>query len=372
MPSVHDAIRRLRPSPSFGMLVVVAALAASFAQAQPESAPPPGSVLAPPPAPTGLVVGLGSFFNPIVADLDAAVAFYRAIGLEVDGEPANADANPQLRAIFGLPDARLRWQIGPVPPQEGGVQIVEVTAADGRRVARRIEDPGSAMLTVFVRDVDATLARVMALGAPVVTRGGRPVTITAPDMRIVVVRDPAGNFVELGQPRIIRLPGTANVVNVRVRHTVQDLESALALYRDALGLQGINRLQGSSRVPPYVAYRPVQDALGVGPDTIYRYAELVVPGSGRVIELIEFKDMRRHAERARVQDLSSTMIQLRVADVDAAAAAVVQAGGTFVSTGGRPLDLPAGDSTLKAGIVRDPDDLFLMLIQAPPPVIPGE
>jgi catechol 2,3-dioxygenase-like lactoylglutathione lyase family enzyme len=178
--------------------------------------------------------------------------------------------------------------------------------------------------------------------------------------------------VELGQPRIIRLPGTANVVNVRVRHTVQDLESALALYRDALGLQGINRLQGSSRVPPYVAYRPVQDALGVGPDTIYRYAELVVPGSGRVIELIEFKDMRRHAERARVQDLSSTMIQLRVADVDAAAAAVVQAGGTFVSTGGRPLDLPAGDSTLKAGIVRDPDDLFLMLIQAPPPVIPGE
>src|SRR6187551_84590 len=140
MPSVHDAIRRLRPSPSFGMLVVVAALAASFAQAQPESAPPPGSVLAPPPAPTGLVVGLGSFFNPIVADLDAAVAFYRAIGLEVDGEPANADANPQLRAIFGLPDARLRWQIGPVPPQEGGVQIVEVTAADGRRVARRIED----------------------------------------------------------------------------------------------------------------------------------------------------------------------------------------------------------------------------------------
>jgi catechol 2,3-dioxygenase-like lactoylglutathione lyase family enzyme len=351
------------------MLVVVAGLAASFAHAQSGSVPPPGSVLAPPPAPTGLVVGSGNFFSPIVADLDAAVAFYRAIGFEVDGEPANADANPQLRAMFGLPDARLRWQIGRAPPLQGGVEVVEVTGGDGRSVERRIEDPGTVMLEVFVRDVDATLARVKALGAPVVTRGGAPVAITGPDMRIVVVQDPAGHFVEIAQPRTIRAvaPATANVVNVRVRHTVQDLEGALALYRDALGLQGINRLQGSSRVPPYAAYGPVQSALGLGPDNIYRYAELVVPGSGLVIELIEFKDMRRNAERARLQDPGSTRIQLRVADIDAAAAAVINAGGTFVSTGGVPLDLPADNSTLKAGIVRDPDDLFLVLIQAAPP-----
>jgi catechol 2,3-dioxygenase-like lactoylglutathione lyase family enzyme len=350
------------------MLVVVAALAASFAQAQ------PGTLGAAPPAPTGLVLGSGNFFSPIVADLDAAVAFYRAIGFEVDGEPANADANPQLRAMFGLPDARLRWQIARAPPLGGGVQIVEVTGADGRPVDRRIEDPGTVMLLVSVRDVDATLARVRALGAPVVTRGGEPLAITGPDMRIVVVQDPAGHFVELAQPRNVpaRAPATANVFNVRVRHTVQDLKSALALYHDALGLQGINRLQGSRRVPPYAAYQPVQKALGLGPDMIYRYAELVVPGSGLVIELIEFKDVRRHSERARLQDSGSTGIQLLVADIDAAAAALIEAGGTFVSTAGRPLDLPAGNSTMKAGIVRDPDDLFLVLIQAPPPVIPGE
>lgn len=362
MPSMHDAIRRL-PSPSFGMLVAVGALAASFAQAQ------PGTLRAPPPAPTGLVVGSGNFFSPIVADLDAAVAFYRALGFEVDGEPANADANLQLRAMFGLPDARLRWQIARTPAVQGGVEIVEVTGADGRPVERRMEDPGTVMLEVFVRDVDATLARVKALRAPVVTRGGEPVAITGPEMRIVVVQDPAGHFVEIAQPRTIRAvaPATANVVNVRVRHTVQDLESALALYRDALGLQGINRLQASSRVPPYTAYGPVQSALGLGPDNIYRYAELIVPGSGLVLELIEFKDMRRRAARARLQDPNSTRIQLRVADIDAAAAAVVQAGGTFVSTGGKPVELPAGNSTLRAGIVRDPDDLFLVLIQAPAP-----
>ena len=190
---MHDTFRRPYSALWFGILVVVAGsvLAASVAQAQPAA----------PPAPTGLVVGSGNFFSPIVADLDAAVAFYRAIGFEVAGEPANADANPQLRAMFGLPDARLRWQIGRAPPLQGGVEIVEVTAADGQPVARRIQDPGTVMLTVVVRDVDATLARVKALGAPVVTRGGAPVTVRPPEMRIVVVQDPAGHFVELAQPR---------------------------------------------------------------------------------------------------------------------------------------------------------------------------
>ena len=99
-----------------------------------------------------------------------------------------------------------------------------------------------------------------------------------------------------------------------------------------------------------------------------------MPRSGLVIELIEFKDTRRNVERARLQDAGSTRLQLRVADVNAAAAALVQAGGTFISTGGSPIDLPAGDSTLKVAIVRDPDDLFLVLIQAPPlaSVTPGE
>jgi len=39
-----------------------------------------------------------------VASLEEAVAFYRdGIGFDVQGEPTNADANPQLRAMFGLP-----------------------------------------------------------------------------------------------------------------------------------------------------------------------------------------------------------------------------------------------------------------------------
>ena len=46
-------------------------LCVSAAHAQPASVPPPG------PAPTGLVVGSGNFYSPIVASLEEAVVFYR-------------------------------------------------------------------------------------------------------------------------------------------------------------------------------------------------------------------------------------------------------------------------------------------------------
>ena len=64
----------------------------------------------------GLIVGMGNFFSPIVGDLDKAIAFYRdGIGLDVQGAPANADQNPALRNMFGLPDAQLRWIVGRPP-----------------------------------------------------------------------------------------------------------------------------------------------------------------------------------------------------------------------------------------------------------------
>ena len=42
-----------------------------------------------------------------------------------------------------------------------------------------------------------------------------------------------------------------------------------------------------------------------------------------------------------------------------------RAGGKVVSTGGRPLAPPAGNSTLRVAIVRDPNNLFVVLIEAP-------
>ena len=313
----------------------------------------------PAPAPSGLVVGSGNFYSPIVASLEQAVTFYRdGIGFDVQGEPTSAEKNPQLRAMFGLPDAKLRQQIGRAAPTPGGVEIVEIPGAVAEH---KMQDPGTVMLMVVVRDINATLARLKKLGAPIVTTGGAPVFVQG--VLAIVVKDPAGHFVELVQLGIS--PPAAegsnpNIIGVRVRHTVENLERSLALYHDGLGLQG------SSQVPPYFGEPTVLDLLGLPHDVQYRFTMLTVPTSGLGIELIEFQNAHRAAAPARLADPGSTRLQLRVADIDAAVAALTKAGGTFISTGGKPLDLPAGNTTLKVGIVRDPDDLFLVLIQAPP------
>jgi hypothetical protein len=89
-------------------IALVLGLAAAALHAQTPAAAPPG------PPPTGLVVGSGNFFSPIVGDLDKALAFYRdGLGLDVQGTPSNAETNPALRNMFGLPDAQLRWPCVP-------------------------------------------------------------------------------------------------------------------------------------------------------------------------------------------------------------------------------------------------------------------
>jgi hypothetical protein len=144
------------------------------------------------PAPTGLAVGSGNYFSPVMADLEKAVAFYGAIGFQFQGEPANADANPALRAMFGLPDARLRYQIGRAPSIAGGVEIIEVSKAKIEPVVRRVQDPGAVTLVATVRDLDGAFARVKQLGAPVATRSAAPIRVGTAG-RMIVVQDPAGH-----------------------------------------------------------------------------------------------------------------------------------------------------------------------------------
>ena len=341
-------------------LALVCVLAAASAYAQAPATPPAG------PPPTGLVVGSGNFFSPIVGDLDKAVAFYRdGLGLDVQGTPSNADTNPALRDMFGLPDAQLRWQIGRPPAMRTGVEIVEITKAASKPLERRVQDSGAFMLIVFVRDVDATFARVKALGAPIVTKGGAPIGLPAgkPRFRVVVVKDPDGHFVEIvqaDQPPETQAPPTANVIAVRVRLTVADVDKALALYRDALGMK-VRSVDEFKKDPD------VNNMLGLK-DAQYRAAMLEVPTTGLVFEVIDFKGIDRKTVRGNIQDPGSTRIQLQVRDVDAAIDALKRHGGAVASTGGTTVNLPGrGGATTKVAIVRDPDNLFLVLLQTAPP-----
>jgi catechol 2,3-dioxygenase-like lactoylglutathione lyase family enzyme len=326
---------------------------AALAQAQ-QTAPP-----------AGLVVGSGNFFSPIVEDLDAALAFYRdGIGLAVQGPPGDAAANPALRHMFGLPDAHIRWAIARPPASQAGVEIIEIQGAGGMPLARRMQDPGAFTLLVILRDMDPVLERLRELGAPVISAGGAPAEVPMgagrPPARLVMVRDPDGHFVELvepGDPPPAESSDAPNVLEVRVRLTVADVERSMQLYRDTLGLEVMN-------VSGFNDDATVAAALGA-PGARFRFGMMRVPTSGLVFEVIEFADVERQTVSGRIQDPGSTRIQLRVRDVDATIAALKPLGGEVVSTGGVPLELPAGQRKLKVAIVREPDNLFIVLIETP-------
>jgi predicted enzyme related to lactoylglutathione lyase len=260
--------------------------------------------------------------------------------------------------MFGVPDARIRWAIARTPAAPGGVEMVEMSNAGGRRLDRRLQDPGANCLVATVRDLDGTLGRLRKLGAPVVSLGGEPVTI-GQDTRIVIVRDPDGNFVELSQPAQIpsSAPPNTNVVGVRIRLAVADAVAAARLYQSDLGLQA------RAPIGEYGDNTAVLRALGLTAGR-YRVAQQNVPGSGLMYDFVDFAGVERRTVPGRIQDFGSTRVQLRVRDLDAAIAAFERSGGEVVSTGGRPLALPAGNSTLRAVMVRDPANLFVVLIES--------
>src|SRR6185436_11639550 len=100
-------------------LLLLFVLGASMVSAQAPSVSAPGS---------GLVVGAGNFFSPIVSNLEQGIAFYRD-GLGLEGQPSNADDNAPLRDMFGLPGAKLRWTIARPTGARNGIEIIEISQA---------------------------------------------------------------------------------------------------------------------------------------------------------------------------------------------------------------------------------------------------
>jgi predicted enzyme related to lactoylglutathione lyase len=320
----------------------------------------------PAPVPTGLVVNSGNFFSPIVTDLDAAAALYRdGLGFAVTGSPSDAANNAPIRNMFGLADAQLRWIIARPAGMRGGVEIVEIKKVASRPIVRNVQDSGAVTLVLAVRDIDVLLARLTKLGATVVTTTGSTVDVTlagAP-ARAALVRTPDGHFLQLVQRPSTAATAPADpaplVTEVRVRLTVDDVDRAMRLYRDDLGVkeQSVGAFGGAPAVMQMLGLR----------GGMFRQAITQVPTSGLFLQFIEFKDVERRQVRGDVQDPGSTRIQLQVKDLDAATKAVVRAGGRIVSSGEMSVQLPAGrGGTIRAAIVRDPDNLFLVLIEQPP------
>src|SRR5262249_34408992 len=112
-----------------------------------------------------------------------------------------------------------------------------------KAVERRMQDTGAVTLILFVRDINAILARMKPLGVTIVSAGGGPADIAGRGgvARAVMLKDPDGHFVEMFQPATSSGEAAAanapDVTAVRVRLTVDDAGQAMRLYQQ-LGVQG--------------------------------------------------------------------------------------------------------------------------------------
>lgn len=142
-------------------------------------------------------------FGIVVSDIDASAAFYRDAlgfrevpGFEVPGafcaSAGLTDSHPLAVRVFVLGEGELATR----------VKLMELEGVKSKRSDNAFihSQLGFSYLTVYVRDMDASLALAKAAGVVPLAEG--PVQIgEAPGPLLSLVRDPDGNLIELLGPR---------------------------------------------------------------------------------------------------------------------------------------------------------------------------
>jgi catechol 2,3-dioxygenase-like lactoylglutathione lyase family enzyme len=136
--------------------------------------------------------------------------------------------------------------------------------------------------------------------------------------------------------------------------TVGSLRAALHFYRDLLGLTVTDEGEASG---------PELEAITGLAGVRIRYAELDL-GAGRLLELIEFDSPRGSRLSQSPREPGASHLALRVDDVDALCARLVEAG---MSVPGRPTTITAPGAWHGARCVyaEDPDGRTVELVQRP-------
>jgi catechol 2,3-dioxygenase-like lactoylglutathione lyase family enzyme/uncharacterized glyoxalase superfamily protein PhnB len=304
------------------------------------------------------VIGVGNFGH-IVSNLDKSFAFYKdLLQLDVAIPPRAFDGNPAIMRMGNTLGAQSRIAVLNVPGASFKLELIEYAQIDRKPAALRNQDPGAGNLILLVRDIDSTLARLKQRGAKIVTPGGAALDIGG-KTRGAFAQDPDGFFVALVQrdplPQTTAPPGS-NVIGGLIAITAGDTGPTVHLYHDVLGFKQLMDF-------PYSG-DPNRMAMSNTPGAQYRSTVLQIPGTQVSIEFPEFKDIDRSPLHTRLQDPGTSVLQLIVRNVDEVLKTLQAAGLAVVTIGGQPQDLtiPSG-AKLRAAIVRDPNNLFLELIQ---------
>lgn len=308
-------------------------------------------------------------YNQGAADLDKSERFYhQVLGLESNGgHPAMQLAwyefGPRLIDMYAT-RGRVRNFALEIPNSGMLFEPLQWSAAQGKVLKTRIQDPGASFLILDTWNMDAVVERMRQARVDFVTRGGRPVTIVGSGgqrVRTLWARDPDGMFVQLLQPDPPSITRGVNgafplsyYTGGHVGFAVENLDNTVRYYKDMLGFE--------AQVNDFASDPQMLAAMGLERGE-YRMATLRKPASSVEVRLMEFRGLDRKRQQRQVIDPGSSIIRLRVQGIDAVVERLKAAGTKVVSTSGAPTQPPGA----RAIMLEGPDNIFLQLLEAPPP-----
>ena len=142
---------------------------------------------------------IGASIEITIADTEQTAKFYRELlGFTMRvGDSFNG--NKLMADTAGVPGAQFRQSSTTIPATTPGstvrLSLIEFKNTDRKPLATRVPDPGTALIQLRVRDVDALVKKLKAGGATVVAPDGEPVSMGA--IKIAIVRDPNNLYLEL-------------------------------------------------------------------------------------------------------------------------------------------------------------------------------
>ncbi len=140
----------------------------------------------------------GGAFELTVDDSERSVKFYKdMLGIDMP-LGASFNDNQQMARTAGAPGASFRQSRATIPGTSTAFTLIEFKNVPRTPLTGRVQDPGTAILQLRVRDVDALVKKMKSAGVPIVTTGGEAVEIR-PGLKIVIVKDPNNLMLELMQ-----------------------------------------------------------------------------------------------------------------------------------------------------------------------------
>ncbi len=140
---------------------------------------------------------IGGAFEIIVADLDQTLHIYRdVLGFQTLA-PTAWDGTKLMMDTAGTPGAQFRRSSATIPGTAVMMVFMEFKDIDRQPLHTRVQDPGTAILQVGVRDIDATMKALKAAGVTVISKNGDPVMNGT--SRFCMMRDPNNLYLELFQ-----------------------------------------------------------------------------------------------------------------------------------------------------------------------------